>query len=269
MAGAIPRFLFNTIVVLLLVWLLLPLIAILIVSVGLDDALHGRSSAINLKWYRAAWEVASFRSGLQISAIIAISSTAIAAIIGVTAAIGLARWKSRWRSSMDTILLLPILVPGLVVGIGILSAAAFVGFDFGYGRLIAGHVLIIMPYIVRTTYASLVAQGPSFEEAARTLGASELRILTSITLPLAKAGITAGMLFAFIVSLDEVPVSLFLADARSTTLPLAVLSYLQFNFDPAISAISAAQVLLTVAAALVLERIFGLKKLYGAESNRA
>jgi putative spermidine/putrescine transport system permease protein len=233
------------------------------VSFGLDAG--SPDSGLTLKWYRAAWEVTSFRAGVRASVIVAVSSTLIGAVLGIAAAIGLARWESKWKSLVDTVLLLPILVPGIVVGLGMLVAFAMIGADIGYGRLVIGHVLVITPYILRTTYASLISRGGSLEEAARTLGASEWRVLRKVTLPLARPGIIAGMLFAFIISLDEVPLSLFLADAHTTTLPLAVLAYLQFNFDPAISAISAAQVIVTLIAAIALERIFGLKRLYGAE----
>lgn len=259
------RFGHDALVVLLIVWLVIPLAAILIVSFGLDT-IAASGQGPTLKWYRAAWEVGSFRSGVRSSFIVATSATLVSAIIGIAAAIGLTRWESRWKGVIDMILLLPIMVPGLVIGLGMLAAIATMGgADLGYGRLIAGHLLVVMPYVLRTTYASLITQGGSLEEAARTMGASEWRVLRKVTLPLARPGIVAGMLFAFIISLDEVPLSLFLADAHTTTLPLAVLSYLQFNFDPAISAVSAAQIILTLVAAVALERLFGLKNLYGAE----
>lgn len=264
-----PKVAFNAVVWVLLIWILLPLAAIVIVSFEADHLLTKGFEGLTFKWYRAAWDVASFQSGLRVSLIVAVVSTLIAGVVGVAAAIGLARWTSRWRSTVDTVLLLPVLVPGLIVGIGLLQATALVGVEAGYGRLIAAHALVITPYIIRTTYACLVVQGSSLEEAGRTMGASERRVLFEITLPLARPGIIAGMLFAFIISLDEVPVSLFLADARSNTLPLAVLSYLQFNFDPAISAVSAAQVIITIVVALLLERIFGLKNLYRAEGRHA
>ncbi|WP_431121023.1 ABC transporter permease [Variovorax paradoxus] len=256
---------YEALVLVLLAWILLPMLAIVCVSFGVDTLFYSGQGGLTLRWYLAAWEVGSFRSGIRVSAIVATCATAIATVIGIAAAIGLSRTSARWASAVTTVLLLPILVPGLVIGIGMLALIAVLGLDIGYGRLIAGHVLIVMPYVLRTTYASLVTQGKSLEEAARTLGAGEWRILFRITLPIARPGIIAGMLFAFILSLDEVALSLFLVDARTTTLPLAVLSYMQFNFDPAISAISAAQVILTVIAAVCLERLFGLKNLYGAE----
>jgi putative spermidine/putrescine transport system permease protein len=258
------RTLFSVAVNLLLLWLLLPLLAILFASITVDSVPVFPPSGFGLKWYRALLDVESFRSGLRVSLAVACIATLLATPLGVAAAIGLTRWSSPWRVTVETALLAPVFVPGLVSGIGLLVSLSWTEIEIGLGRLIAGHLLIIFPYIVRTTYASLAGQDPALEEAARTLGAGEARILWSVVLPLARPGMTAGMLFAFIVSFDDVPVSLFLADARSTTLPLAVLSYIEFNFDPTISAVAAAQVIVTFVAAIGLEQLFGLRKLYGA-----
>ncbi len=258
------RAVFSAIVVLLLLWLVVPLIAIVYASVTIDATPVFPPTGFSLKWYRALLDVESFNSGVRNSLLVASVATAVATPLGVIAAVGLTRWTSRWRAPVEAFLLAPVFVPGLVTGIGLLVSISWMDLDFGMGRLFAGHVLIILPYIIRTTYASLAAQDLALEEAARTLGASEMRIIGQIVLPLAKPGIVAGMLFAFIVSFDDVTVSLFLADARSITLPLAVLSYIEFNFDPTISAVSAAQVIVTFVTAVMLERLFGLKKLYGS-----
>ena len=96
-----------------------------------------------------------------------------------------------------------------------------------------------------------------------TLGASGWSAFWLITLPLIKPGIVAGMAFAFILSFDDIAITLFLVDANTFTLPVAMLSYLQYNFDPSIAAISSVSILLTLAIAFVLERLFGLQRLLG------
>ncbi|MSO76477.1 MAG: ABC transporter permease [Alphaproteobacteria bacterium] len=258
------RGLFAWVSTLLQVWLLLPLAAIVYASVATDAVPVFPPTGITLHWYAAAYDVGSFRRGLEISLIVACLSTVLAMPVGLTAALALARWQSPWRAPIETALMAPIFVPGLVIGIALMMAVAASGLDIGFGRLILGHTLMIFPYIARTTYASLAVQDASLEEAARTMGAGEFRIVWSVQLPLARPGIVAGTIFAFIMSFDDVPVALFLADARTTTLPLAVLSYLEYNFDPAVAAVSAAQVIFTFFAAVLLERLFGLKRLWGA-----
>lgn len=261
------RVVFSGAVFALLAWLLLPLAAIVYASLTIDTTPVFPPTGFSFKWYRALLDVESFNSGIRNSLIIASAATLAATPVGVLAAVGLMRWDKPMRATVETILLAPVFVPGLVTGIGLLVTLAWIDVELGIARLIAGHILIVVPYIVRTTYASLAAQDRALEEAARTLGAGEARVLWQIVLPLARPGIIAGMLFSFIVSFDDVTVSLFLADARSITLPLAVLSYIEFNFDPTISAVSAAQIIVTFVAAIILERLFGLKELYGASNG--
>ena len=100
-------------------------------------------------------------------------------------------------------------------------------------------------------------------EAARTLGASALRSFILVTLPLVRPGLVAGMLFAFIVSFDNVSLSLFLTNARTNTLPIAILNYVEYNFDPGVAAISATMVAVSLAIAWLVERLVGLRKVLG------
>jgi len=259
----VSRRAFAATILLLQAWLLLPLAAIVYASVTVDAVPTFPPTGMTFRWYVAAFHEQAFVDGLRNSLIVALASTTLAAPVGIAAAMALARWRSPWRAVVDTVLLSPIFVPGLVIGIALLISMSMTGMHLGIWRLILGHVLIVFPYVARTTYASLAGQDPAMEEAARTMGASEFRIFRSIVLPLARPGILAGTIFAFIISFDDVPVALFLADAQSTTLPLAVLAYLEYNFDPSVAAVSAAQVIVTFAAAVALERFFGLQRLMG------
>ena len=111
--------------------------------------------------------------------------------------------------------------------------------------------------------ASLTRLDPMIEEAARTLGASPLRTFWHVTLPLVRSGVMAGMLFALIISFDNVSMSLFLTTARSNTLPLVIMNYVEYNFDPSIAAISTMLVVLSLGTAVLLERVVGLRSVLG------
>jgi putative spermidine/putrescine transport system permease protein len=124
-------------------------------------------------------------------------------------------------------------------------------------------VLVTFPYLVRTIMASLARFDQSLEEAARTLGAHPLRGFMLVTLPLIRPGVIAGMLFALIVSFDNVSVSLFLTSARSNTLPLAILNYVEYNFDPSVAAISTMLVVVSLTAAVLMERAVCLRRVVG------
>src|SRR6185503_17135491 len=129
--------------------------------------------------------------------------------------------------------------------------------------LVLAHTLIVLPYLVRTVLASLVQLDITLEEAGRTLGASAFKTFLYVTLPLIRPGLMAGILFAFIISFDNVSISLFMTTSRTTTLPIAVLNYVEYNFDPSIAAISTMLILATAIAAVVIERTVGLRSIAG------
>jgi putative spermidine/putrescine transport system permease protein len=132
-------------------------------------------------------------------------------------------------------------------------------------RLMVGHVLIVLPYVVRTTLASLSQLDSSLQEAAETLGATPRQTFFQVILPLIRPGVVAGMIFGFILSFDDVNVSLFLVDTRTATLPISVMSYLQYSFDPSVAAISSMLIALIFGLTLLLERWFGLKRLFAGQ----
>ena len=173
------------------------------------------------------------------------------------------RGRFRGRDAIQTLLLAPLVVPSLVIGLAILLAFSGMGVRDVGARLVGAHVLITFPYMVRTILASLARLDPAMEEAARTLGASALRCFVLVTLPLVRPGVVAGMLFAFIVSFDNVSLSLFLTNARTNTLPIAILNYVEYNFDPSVAAISTMLVAFSLGAALLVERLVGLRRVVG------
>ncbi|MGH8429047.1 MAG: ABC transporter permease, partial [Solimonas sp.] len=115
------------------------------------------------------------------------------------------------------------------------------------------------PYMLRTVLGVYAGMNREIEDAARVLGADRWRTAWYVTLPLIRPGILAGAIFAFLMSFDEVAVALLLTTADTTTLPVSILSYLVYNYDPAVAAISTIQIVIVVAALLILERVFGIR----------
>ena len=140
---------------------------------------------------------------------------------------------------------------------------SLIGIYHGYPRLLGGHIIIALPYTIRTTLASLVGIRRSLVEAALSLGATERAAFWEITLPLARTGVIAGAIFAFALSLDDVAVSLFLADPFAFTLPVAIIGQMRATFDLTIAAVSAVLVLSTVLLILILDRVMGLDRVIG------
>ena len=150
-----------------------------------------------------------------------------------------------------------------VLGIALLVSYAAVGLRDAPVRLLLAHVLITFPFSVRTILASLSRLDPSLEEAAATLGAKPVTIFWRVTFPLIQPGIAAGAIFSFVMSFDNIPVSIFLTDVHTNTIPIAIMSYLEYNFDPSIAAVSSMLIVGSLALGLFLERIFGLRRAMG------
>jgi putative spermidine/putrescine transport system permease protein len=147
-----------------------------------------------------------------------------------------------------------------VIGIALLVAFSAISFRDAPLRLLAAHCLIALPYTTRTILASLARLDGTLGESARTLGAGEASVFWHITLPLLRPGILAGMIFAFLQSFGDVPISMFLTDARNNTLPLAIMAFLEYNTDPTVAAISSMVTVACLVLALLLERLFGLRR---------
>ena len=194
---------------------------------------------------------------------LAVTATCVSTAIGTVTAFVIDRYEFRGKEVMTAFFLSPLVVPGVVVGFALLLFLSFVGVFEGFARLLAGHVIITIPYTIRTTLAGLVGIPPSLSEAALSLGATERQAFWDITFPLAKTGIVAGAVFAFAFSMDDVAVSMFLTDPTTYTLPVALISMMRANFDLSIAAAALLLIGVTLALILVLDRVVGLDKVIG------
>jgi len=195
-------------------------------------------SGLSLQWFGEFFSSDYLLQGLWTSLILASASSLIAMAVGSLAAFGLDRARFRGRELLLSLFLSPLIVPGVILGFGLLLLFSSLDLLEGLPRLIAGHVLITFPLCLRATLASLVGIRKSLTEAAMSLGATEWQALWEITFPLARTGVLAGGIFAFAVSMDDVAVALFLSDPTIYTLPIALVSMMRANFDLTIAAAS-------------------------------
>jgi len=163
-------------------------------------------------------------------------------------------------------LLSPLLIPGIVAGIAIylfyMRAENALDTDIvgTFGGLVAAHICLTIPWTVRLVSTGMSGLDPSIEEAARNLGASGWTAFRRITLPMLRPSIVAASLFSFIVSFENLELSLALVGPGKTTLPIAIMQYLEFNLDPTIAAVSAVQILLLGVIMLVTDRFVKLSQ---------
>jgi putative spermidine/putrescine transport system permease protein len=220
----------------------------------------------SLKWFAAIAENQKFVDGFWLSLQVAVVAMLIGLAIGVPAALCLARYRFAGREPLGNLLLLPLVVPGIVLGttLYVFHVEATIWTEWpilgSIAGLVAGHILLVIPWSVRLVSASLAGVDRSIEEAAQNLGAPPLTTFFRVTLPAIRPGIVAAGLFGFVVSFGNLEMSLFLVGAGRTTLPITILQYLEWRIDPTIAAVSVLQILLIGAAMVVTDRFVRLSR---------
>ncbi|CDM63137.1 MULTISPECIES: ABC transporter permease [Rhizobium] len=219
--------------------------------------------ALSLHWFERLVSQADILASLRTSLILAVLTTVLSVTIGTAAAVGLARGNFLGKAALTSAFLSPLIVPPVVIGFGLLLFLSRAGITYGMARLLLGHVIVTVPYCIRTSLASLLGSDQRLTEAAMVLGATERQAFWTITLPLMRTGVVTGAIFAFAISMDDVSISLFLSDPSATTLPVTLVSNMRAAFDLTIAA--AAVVLIAVSAFLiaVLDRLVGFDTVVG------
>lgn len=263
-ADALFETAYLSLVTLFIAFSLIPVLVAIVLSLDARDFLGPfPPRALSLRWYERLMADDYYRDGLVNSLIIATVATLVATVAGTLSAIALSRATFRGRALLQAALLSPLVVPNVVLGFGVLIFASRLGIIDGMTRLIMGHILITYPYVMRATAASLIGIRASYYEAALSLGSPPWKALWQVTLPLARTGIIAGSVFGFVTSFDNVGISIFLTDAFTFTLPVALLAQMRANLDLTIAALSVIFILITVLLIVVLDRVAGLDTVIG------
>jgi putative spermidine/putrescine transport system permease protein len=242
-----------------LAFLVAPIVIIVIASFNDAAILSFPLQRFSLRWYAAFFQDFELVQALQVSLLVAAVSTVFAILVGVPAALSLARYRFPGRELISAFLLSPLLIPLIVLGLAVLLVYAALGVRASLTGFIVMHVVITTPYVVRTVLAVLARLDVAVEEAALSLGADDLRTKWHVTLPLIKPGIFAGGFFAFMTSFDNVPLSIFLGSSKLVTLPVKVYSQVEaYGIDPVFAAISTLVIAGTVAVMVLFDRYVGL-----------
>jgi putative spermidine/putrescine transport system permease protein len=191
-----------------------------------------------LRWFERFLTMTEFTDAVQRSAVLALVSTAIASVLGTFSALALTRWRGLGRQAITSLMLSPIMFPAIVLGLALLVFYSQIGLAGTFTGLVIAHSLVTTPFVIRLVMASLAEFDPAVEEAARNLGAGWWRTFFQVTLPLIQPGVLAGAVFAFIISFDELVITLFLAGPGMATLPVRIYTFVEYSSAPTISAIS-------------------------------
>jgi len=247
-------------------FILLPLIFVIWLAFFQNEIVSFPPEGYTLRWFRAIFDQNKFVDGFVVSIQTGLVATLLGLALGVPAALAVARRRFAGRETLNTLLLMPLVVPGVVLGTSIyvfhIETEIATGLPIigSLGGLIAAHTLVVIPWCVRLVTASLAGMDRATEEAAQNLGATPLVTFFRVTLPAIRPGIVAGALFGFVMSFGNLEMSLFLVGPGRTTLPIAILQYLEWKLDPTIAAVSVLQIAIIGVAMIVTDRYVKLSR---------
>ncbi|HEY9573706.1 MAG TPA: ABC transporter permease [Pusillimonas sp.] len=254
------RWLLHGFCMLASVFLVMPLFVIVAVSFTKTEYLAFPPHGFTLHWYQQFLLDPSYIDSILLSAGLSVSATVTALVLGVPVALVLSRTKSRANSVIAGLFLSPLVLPTIVIGAALLQFASQIGIARTWTALYIGHTVLVIPYIVRTTFASLSGFQANLEQAAQDLGASRLQTFFLVTLPLVKSGVIAGALFGLIISWVNVELSIFNSTSALLPLPVKLFNYVQYSIDPMIAAVSASTIYVAIVIVLVIDWIVGIDK---------
>lgn len=259
----------RVVVIGIYVFMLGPILITAAVSFNASNRSQFPPRGFSLQWWEKAFS-AEWVDPLWFSLKLGCAAAVISTLLALPLAFALARYRFPGRAAMVALTLGPLMLPALVTGVGLLQLFQYAGWreQIGFTALLVGHVVICLPFAVRTVAISLHALPPNVELAAASLGASRARALWHVVFPLIKSGIVAGAVFAFVHSFTDVNLSLFLVRPGELPITVKILGFLEFGFAPTLAAVSVVTLLLPLFLVAVVERITGLGDFIYGERER-
>ncbi len=252
------RRLLDLVNLLMIGYILAPIVLVVWMSFTPTMRFEGPLTSFSLRWYEELFSYDAFIDSALLSLRLALLAAALAVAVGFLAAYGLVRGRPPGAGALIALFTAPLVVPAVVFGIAGLQFTNLVGLYGSFIALLLAHVVIVLPFAVRTLQATLDGQGPELEWAAMSLGARRRHAILLITIPLCLRGMVSAYLFCFLISFSEVTVTLFMTGPAHQTLPVRIFNYVSDRIDPTMAAVSALVVIMTVLIALVLNRLGAL-----------
>jgi putative spermidine/putrescine transport system permease protein len=246
--------------ILMYLFLIGPFVIIFVAAFGSESIMTFPPKGFSLKWFGKLFTIRMFLDSFWTSLNVALASTFTALIFGVPVAYALVRNVFPAKTVVEIIFSSPAVVPSLVVGFALLRFFILLGDLPIVLGLYLGHTAIVFPYAVRVVSACLRNFDVAVEEAAVSLGAGRLKSFFAVVLPNIRAGVIAAFILSFITSFNNVPVSLFLTGPGITALPIQMLIYMEYYFDPTIAALSSILILITVLIVQTAEKVLGISQ---------
>jgi putative spermidine/putrescine transport system permease protein len=254
------RVVFVTLTAVAVVFLVGPSLIVILTSLTASQSLRFPPSGLSLRWYVALLDADQMQRAAWTSLVVAFWTTVLSAVLGTAAALAIARSRGALAKAFDLLFMSPLLLPALAFGFAALVFIYRLGLRPSIPFLVLGHVVVCVPFVLRTTLAALTQLDPGLLDASTSLGANGWMTFRRVTLPLIGRGVGAGSFLAFMASFDNVPVSLFLADERTEVLPIHLWQQIETNLDVRTAAASGLIVVVTLILMLAAERFAGLTR---------
>ncbi len=249
-------------------FLILPAAVVAIAAFNDKALLSFPPQELSWRWFIHAISYPDFQEGFRNGLIVTAWSSSIALVVGVCFAIALERYEFWLKRAMESVLLSPLFIPHFTVGLGFLILAAQIGVVQTYSIVVICHVVLVLPFVLRSVYVSLKNLDRRYEQAAASLGATPAQVLRTITLPLLVPGLVSGWLFAAILSFNEFTASLFVTSQRTQTLPVAMYNYVREYVDPSMAALSVIYIVATAVLLSFANAFLGLGKVLNVDHGR-
>jgi spermidine/putrescine transport system permease protein len=232
--------------ILVYLFMFLPIVVVIILSFNPLQFASFPMQGFSLKWYVQLAQNESILRAFKNSLVLGSLTAVIASAIAVPAAMAFVRYSFKGKNTLNTLLLAPIMIPEVVLGVALLLFIRWLQQPKSFALLLAGHVVLTLPYVLLIVQARMVSIKRVYEEAALSLGASPLQTFKEVTLPLLMPAVLAGMLFSFTISFDDITATLFWASAEHQTVPVRIFGMLRTSISPEINALGTVMILFTI-----------------------
>lgn len=258
----------GAVLALILIYMVVPSLVVIMASFNDRAILSFPPQNLSWRWFNKALNYEDFRNGFYNGLIVTAWASGIAMVVGTTFAYAIDRFEFRGKQTLETLLLSPLVIPHFTVGLAFLILASQLAWARTFSLVVVTHVILVLPFVLRSVYVSLKNLDTTVERAAASLGASPLQVLLRIDLPLLAPGLFGGWLFAAILSFNEFTASLFVTGQRTQTLPVAMYTYVREYADPSMAAISTMFIVSTALILIVANRFLGLRRILAIDNQR-
>jgi len=215
----------------------------------------------SLRWYREALSYPGFVDAFALSAKLATVAAVVTIALSFPAAYGLVRYQPTGAAALRAFFTAPLLISAVVFGIATLQFVNRYGLYNEFAGLALAHVVLVVPFAIRSLEVTVRAVPEELEWAAIILGRSRLGTLFRVTLPLCARGLITAFLFCFLLSFSEVTTTIFMTGPGLQTLPVRIYNYMSDRIDPTVAAVSALVIFISLAVLVLLNLLGGLRRL--------